>query len=439
MNIRFYLNIVSTAGLLSLLTGSIHAQVLLYQLESPDPMVVGEFGFAVSGVPDLSGDGVHDLVVGAPHEGSRGRTHVFNGASGDMLYTLDAIPDGSLFGFYVAGTPDLDGDGMGDVAAQIRTPTLHLVQVYSGATGSLLDTLQSPNDPEGNFGLRIAGVGDLNGDGASEILVGAPFEDKGRGIDVGNAYLFSGATTAPLYSLGSPHKQEGGQYGWGLGVIPDTDGDGISDYAVGASHENIGQKGAGRVYLYSGATGALLLELASPNRNRSGGFGYAIAGLNDIDGDGRGDIAVGAPFETPGVEQTHAGRVYIFSGATGRVLHTLVSPNAERYGRFGISIARLLDVDDDGQDDLLVGAYWENPNDDFFSAGRCYVYNAATGELQYELASPNEENDGDTFGWSVAGLEDINGDGHGDFAASAYSENDGRGRVYIYSGALNPN
>ena len=423
-----------TLAVAALLSSPARGQTLLYQLESPNMAQFGSFGFAISGVPDLSGDGLHDLVVGAPGEGGDGAAYVFNGATGATIYSIPGDPNGFFFGFYVAGLGDIDGDGLGDFAAQARTTALHSVIVYSGATGSLLETLQSPNDPTGLFGLRMAGVGDLNGDKRSEILIGAPDEDVGRGNSVGRAFLFSGANTALLDTLSSPNKQSGGNYGWGVASVPDIDGDGVTDLAVGANGENIGKRRAGRVYVYSGATGGLLLQLASPNRTRSGAFGYSIAGLNDIDGDGFGDLAVGAPFESPGSEQNHAGRVYIFSGATGQVLHTLVSPNSERNGSFGYSLARLLDTDGDGLDDLLVGAALENPNDDFFSAGRCYVYNAATGEEQYELASPNEEN-GDVFGWAVSALDDLDGDGHGDFAVGAYVEND-TGRVYVYSGAL---
>ncbi len=424
--------IVATVALLS---SPVRGQILLHELDSPNAVQFGQFGFAVAGVPDLSGDGVQDVIVGAPRESGGGRTHVFNGATGAEIYSIPGDPSGSLFGFYVAGFADIDGDGMGDFAAQTRTTAQQSVLVYSGTTGMLLDALQSPNDPLGDFGLRMAGVGDLNGDGASEILIGAPGEDIGRGSLVGRAYLFDGASTSPLGTLASPNKQPGGYYGWDVAAVPDMDGDGVNEYAIGAFNENIGRKGAGRVYVYNGATGALLLELASPNRNRGGGFGYSIAGLHDIDGDLKGDIAVGAPYETTGAGETHAGRVYIFSSATGKVLHTLVSPNAERYGWFGFSIARLQDMNGDGRDDLLVGAPSENPNDDFFSAGRCYVYNTVNGALQYEISSPNEE-DGDVFGWSVAGLDDVNGDGNGDFVIGAYVEND-TGRAYIYSGERN--
>ncbi len=302
--------IVATVALLS---SPVRGQILLHELDSPNAVQFGQFGFAVAGVPDLSGDGVQDVIVGAPRESGGGRTHVFNGATGAEIYSIPGDPSGSLFGFYVAGSRTSMGTEWETSLPRHGPLPRNRFSSTAESTGMLLDALQSPNDPLGDFGLRMAGVGDLNGDGASEILIGAPGEDIGRGSLVGRAYLFDGASTSPLGTLASPNKQPGGYYGWDVAAVPDMDGDGVNEYAIGAFNENIGRKGAGRVYVYNGRTGALLLELASPNRNRGGGFGYSIAGLHDIDGDLKGDIAVGAPYETTGAGETHAGRQSTFS------------------------------------------------------------------------------------------------------------------------------
>lgn len=415
-----------------MLTASVHAQLLLRVLEAPNPESGGSFGLEVSAVPDLSGDGLDDVVVGAPGEGSgdTGQVHVFNGVTGAQLY---AIGNSQLlfFGNGVAGVPDLDGDGKGDFAVytQLRFTAL-LVEVHSGASGGLLYTLQSPRDPLGGFGFGMAGFSDLDGDGAGDLVIGALSEDYNPilGMNAGRAYGFSGAGGELSYILASPYKMRDANFGFSVAPVPDLDNDGISEVAIGAPFESPDGKGVGRAYVFSGATGRPLLELAPPNRIREGAFGWAVAGLKDIDGDGEPDVAVGAPRETVPGGPIFAGRVHIFSGKTGALVRTLISSAPMQTGFFGQSLARLEDTDGDGMDDLLIGS----PGRIFVRSGRASVYNPATGALQYDLTSPDQEA---LFGYSVSGLQDVDGDGRGDFVVSSPLDGIG-GQVFIYSGAL---
>jgi hypothetical protein len=96
-----------------------------------------------------------------------------------------------------------------------------------------------------------------------------------------------------------------------------------------------------------------------------------------VNGDGASDVLVGARFEDPGGSPTDAGRAYIFSGATGTVLYTLISPNEEEFGSFGISVLGPGDVDNDGYLDVVVGAYHETPAGGPSRAGRAYVITPA--------------------------------------------------------------
>jgi hypothetical protein len=98
----------------------------------------------------------------------------------------------------------------------------------------------------------------------------------------------------------------------GVAEVPDADGDGVADHLVGANSEAAGAAGAGRAYLFSGATGALVGTLQSPNAENSGFFGLAVAGVPDVNGDGRGDLLVGA-YQEDG-PTTNSGRAYLFSG-----------------------------------------------------------------------------------------------------------------------------
>jgi hypothetical protein len=368
------------------------AQGLLYELTSPNEEAFGHFGYAVSGVEDVDADGRNDFLIGASEE------------------TSNASDEGRVY-------------------------------VFSGGTGALLHTLVSPNvEAEGAFGIAIAGVPDVDSDGRGDLLVGANGESLSPDHDeAGRAYLFSGATGALLHTLRSPVALRGGYFGASVAGVDDVDGDGKSDLLVGMPSRFVFAD-AGRAFVFSGATGALLQVLVSPNSEPFGSFGIAVAGLLDVDWDGRGDLLVGADHEDPGSSPERAGRAYVFSGATGVLLHTLVSPNEEFLGGFGEAVAGVLDVDGDGAGDLLVGAKAEAPGMSPDAAGRAYVFNGASGALLAELISLNEEMNG-LFGSAVSGVPDTDSDGRGDLLVGAYQESPGpspeaAGRAYLFSGRL---
>ena len=430
-------------------------------LRSPSQEADGRFGGAVAFVPDADGDARADLLLGARLEDpgaspqEAGRAYLFSGTDGALLRAL-ASPspeEDGTFGFAVAGVPDVDGDGRGDllVGAPDEDPGASpegagRAYVFSGADGSLLRVLASPNqEGGGSFGVSVAGVADADGDGRGDLLVGARDEDPGASPEgAGRAYLFSGADGALLHVLASPAVEADGQFGHSVAGVPDANGDGRGDLLVGARTEDPGlaPANAGRAYLFSGATGAVLRTLASPNQEENGRFGHSVAGVPDADGDGRGDLLVGANLEDPGFAPDNAGRAYLFSGATGAVLHTLASPNPEENGRFGQSVAGVANGDDDGRGDLLVGASFEDPGFAPSDAGRAYLFSGSTGAVLRTLASPNEEAGG-LFGEAVAGSPDAGGDGRGDLLVGAPLEDPGvspidAGRAYLFSGSDTP-
>ncbi len=136
-----------------------------------------------------------------------------------------------------------------------------------------------------------------------------------------------------LQTIGHPDPEDpndGDFRGLGNTVagVPDTNGDGRGDLLVGMVR-------SGRALLYDGATGALLLTLTSPNVENGGRFGSTVAGVPDADGDGRGDLLIGARREEPGSTPEDTGRAYLFSGATGLVLHQFDTPNGVFIEGFG--------------------------------------------------------------------------------------------------------
>jgi hypothetical protein len=297
-------------------------------------------------------------------------------------------------------------------------------------------TLRSTNEvQEGHFGLSVAGGGDLDADGLADLVVGAPEEAVGTAEEAGRAYVFSGADGDLHDPLVSPDPQDSGRFGSSVDLIGDVDGDGAADVVVGAPNEDVGTlaAAAGRAYVFSGFSGALLHTLVSPIPEDFGGFGSAVAGVGDVDGDGVTDILVGAPFEDQGASPDDAGRVHLFSGATGTLLYSRLSFGEALGGNFGWSVAGAGDLDGDGVPDFLVGAPGERT-----SRGRVYVFSGALGTISGRISSPNAEPGGD-FGVSVAGVGDASGDGVPDIAVGAEGEDfagfSESGRAYLFSGA----
>ncbi|MEM8601759.1 MAG: T9SS type A sorting domain-containing protein [Bacteroidota bacterium] len=285
--------------------------------------------------------------------------------------------------------------------------------------------LTSPNAERfGFFGWSVSDAGDVNADGFTDVIVGSRNESPGNGpFAAGRAYVYSGADGALLYTLVSPNEEENGIFGEAVSGAGDVDRDGFDDVIVGAPGEDPGvsPEGAGRAYIFSGFDGSLLYTLASPNEEEFTLFGRAVSDVGDVNFDGRADVLVGAPGDDPGVSPNDAGRAYVFSGLDGSLLYTLASPNEQDGGQFGFSASGAGDVNNDDINDVVVGAFFEDPGASPTEAGRAYVFNGTDGSLLYTLVSPNEEFSGD-FGYAVSGAGDVNNDTFDDVIVGAREE-----------------
>ncbi len=358
------------------------AQQTPLTLTSPVPSSSGRFGDAVAIVGDVDGDGEPDVAVGAPFEPAgvaNGRVYLFSGATGALLRTIQspAPAQVGLFGTALAALGDLDGDEAADLAIgapQEGALEVGRVYVVSGATGAVRATLASPQPVNrGAFGAVIAALEDVDGDGARDLAVVDPSADR--------VLLFSGRMGTPLRALTSPPAYPLAlTYRAVLAGVPDVDGDGAGDLAVGNDGDTFdGSPDPGAVYLFSGATGAFLGRVQSPNA-ASGAtdyFGRSVAGIPDLDGDGAGDLLVGAPFDGVG------GAAYVISGRTRALLFTLALPVSTPTGsaNFGLAVASGGDVSGDSVADLLVAA----PED---GEGRIYSYSGTDGALLDTLMNP---------------------------------------------------
>jgi len=350
-----------------------------------------------------------------------------------LLYQKDGTDVFENLGFSVAGAGDVNGDGKADfiIGATNADPgglaNAGSAFVYSGANGVLLYQKDGAAAGDG-LGWSVAGAGDVNGDGKADFIVAAPYAVIGGNGNAGSAFVYSGATGALLYQKDGTAADD--QFGQSVAGVEDVNGDGKADFIVGAWRADPGGLGnAGAAYVYSGATGALLFQ---KNGGATGDFlGYSVAGAGDVNGDGKADFIVGADGADPD-GLGNAGAAYVYSGATGALLY---QKNGAAAGDFlGYSVAGAGDVNGDGKADFIVGAPSADPGG-FTDAGSAYLYSGLDGSLLFQK---NGAADGDDLGVSVAGAEDVNGDGRAGFIVGADLADPGgftgAGSAFLYSG-----
>ena len=379
-------------------------------LLDPDPeSSTTHFGYSIAVIGDIDGDGHPDLAVGAPYQDGDfdnstggfgppqnvGKVWLINGANLTVIRTLDdpqfqmeqSLKFGGQFGNSIAAVGDLNHDGITDVFVGVPH---HIDEeanenevnsgeafVFSGKDGSILFTLEAPEPAEGaRFGYVVAGIADVNGDGTPDLLVGEPKRDVDEDVqDTGAAYLFSGADGTLLRTLLPPSqngKGANGRFGEALADAGDLNQDGVDDILVGAP-------GNGRVYIVSGATGAVLQTVSSPVRETLPSFGYALSGGKDIDGDGTLDFVVGAP-----LQNKLTGAAYVFNG-DGTLQRTLKA-SPETFAKFGSSVRIVDDLTRDGRPEIIVGAPDHTVND-IPNAGEAFIFRGNNGKLLRLLTS----------------------------------------------------
>jgi hypothetical protein len=391
------------------------------------------FGWVSADVGDIDSDGARDFAVGAPFNAAggptAGRIYVYSGKTGAQLF-LGTGENRTMLGFGVSSAGDVDGDGVNDVIAggpqaglQAAGAGTGLARIYSGKTGAHVRTLTGEHVDDA-FGFAVWTAGDVDKDGRSDVIVGAPGSDA-RGDKSGRAYVFSGATGATLFTFTG--EAAGDLLGTAVAGLSDIDADGYPDLAVGA--RNAGPSQRGRVYLYSGKTGSLIRQFEpGPSGAELGGFFVSSAG--DVDKDGVGDVYAGDYGDTPNDAGATAGHAYVWSGKTGAILHDL--PAQTPGEGFGIGRGAAGDVDNDGHGDLVIGAYTHSSAAP--QAGRTYLFSGKTGVVLRTMTSSIA---GEGSGYDAAGIGDVNGDGAIDFlitAATHPEKGTNTGRTYVIAG-----
>jgi len=340
-------------------------RTLIRSLHDPEGHSGLNFGYAVVGVGDVNGDGVEDIAVGSPGPfGSLplpcdplgpvcsppewGRVFLFSGATGAMIRKIVPTSEYYAFGFSLAALGDVNGDGVPDIAVgapELLNNRWGEVYAFSGATGAQLWVFRETPYPAkqaiASLGQFLAPTGDLNGDGRRDLLAAAPFHDNTGGGTLlgGKVFVLSGANGAVIRSHQAASPLNNGFFGGTLSGIGDQNSDSIEDYLIG-------HRGTNEVLLYGGASGVLLRSISSPANAGSSLLAFARAG--DRDGDGKDDFWVGIP---------ESKRASLLNGQ-GSVLLTLTDPGAappnSQLG-FASRLARIADLNGDGKAELLVG------------------------------------------------------------------------------------
>ncbi|MCP3904708.1 MAG: hypothetical protein GY715_13865, partial [Planctomycetes bacterium] len=374
------------------------------------------FGAAVAEIGDLDNDGVPDLAVGAP---------------GDDDGAIDAGAVWILL---------MNADG-----------TVKTEQKISATTGGFGGALAAGD----GFGSSVAGLGDVNGDGMEDIVVGAPFSNRFFGLnDEGAVYVLfmnEAGTVAGFLEIANltggfgGFLDSGANLGSAVESAGDVDGNGVVDLAIGARNGGTGGDGAVWIVLLSPAP-----EVIGETRITEGesgfvgplddpNFGSSVTRLGDMDNNGTEDLLVGAP-----KDDSNTGELWVlFMTPAGTVLgEQRIAPGVGGLGSgeitsmdlFGAAVASIRDLNGDGVTDVAVGAPGTDGGANVGAVWILFLESDGTVGVQFEIADnvggfTGGLQPGDAFGSALASVGDLDSDGLRELAVGAPGDDDALGPV----------
>ncbi|MEM6297657.1 MAG: hypothetical protein AAF740_03105 [Bacteroidota bacterium] len=464
------------------------------------------FGYSVSGAGDVNGDGLDDFIASVPFRDpngvvNSGTSYVLFGTpnnfgsnefllpnlNGSDGFAINGVDRDDYSGIDVSSAGDFNGDGFDDllVIASRRNRSGRAYIVFGKSGGFGADFNLSSIDGTNGFtvtdipapfrnGFRASDLGDVNGDGYDDIIVGSEFVTVGINGNTGRAYVVFGTATSASSSSISVNSLDGTngfsvtgrdrstQTGSDVSSAGDINGDGYNDILIGASTATPNNKGqAGEAYIIFGKSTPFNAGINLASLQSSDGFtiqgrvagertGTSVSSAGDVNADGYDDIILGAPRSG-----STTGRAYLIFGKSTPFGSTfdLASINGTdatiligEGGYAGTSVSLAGDINSDGFDDVIIGAdRFNRPNPGYAAdIGRSYVMfgtNAAFS-LSFQLSSLNGTNGfkvnganaSDFSGQSVSNLGDFNGDGGDDLSIGAKFATGSRGRAYIIYG-----
>lgn len=432
MNGDGYGDVISGATQISTAAGRVYLFDYFMRGEIiPDMTIIAEstisaFGNSVASAGDVNGDGFNDVIVGAPgYSTNIGRAYIYYG--GDQMnaisdLTLSGEASQNYFGWSVASAGDMNGDGFSDVivGAYGNTTNTGKAYIYFGGSSmnNVADVTLTGEATNNYFGHSVSGAGDVNGDGYTDVIVGA----YGNTTNTGKAYIFHGGSTVnSTADVTMTGEATTNFFGASVSDAGDVNNDGYSDVIVGARGYN---SLTGRAYLFFGdinmnntADVTLTGELAGNE------FGTSVSAAGDVNRDGFSDVAVGAP-----VNSSSTGRAYVFLGGSPMNATADVTMSGEGAGNnFGATVSYAGDLNADNYSDIIVGATGYETN-----MGRTYIfYGSSTMNNTFDVMMSGDFS-GISFGSGISAAGDVNADGYADVIVGAL----GYSRAYIYNSSL---
>ncbi|AYQ56080.1 Integrins alpha chain [Bathymodiolus thermophilus thioautotrophic gill symbiont] len=468
-------------------------------------------GHSVSSAGDVNGDGLDDLIIGAyladPTGGNNaGKSYVVFGKTNATAINLSSITSGTggfvingenasdQSGYSVSSAGDVNGDGLDDLIIGVNktnpnsNSNIGKTFVVFGKTNTTAINLSSITSGTGGFaingesaleqnGYLVSSAGDVNGDGLDDLIVGAYWKNAAD-TPISKSYvIFGSKTNTTTINLSSIVFGKGGfvingenaadKNGHSVSSAGDVNGDGLDDLIVSAYWiDPTNNSKIDKSYVIFGSeTNATAINL-SDIASGTGGFvingksasdkcGYAVSLAGDVNGDGLDDLIVGAYLSS-----NKAGKSYVVFGKkndTNSIDLLNITSNKDGFvingengfDRSGYSVSSAGDVNGDGLDDLIVGAYLADLTNKI-NAGKSYVVFGKTDATAIDLSDIasgtggfviNGENIRDRSGFSVSSAGDVNGDGLDDLIIGAYladpANNDNAGKSYVVFGKTN--
>ncbi len=430
-----------------------------------------QLGFSVSSAGDFNGDGLDDIIVGAPNESSNGvesgSAYLFFGGKSGSTNDPDAAADlvirgeaaGNRLGYSVSSAGDFNGDGLGDII--VGAPFDNKYGNSSGSaflifgdsnltTPPYLYRLSGEDRQNGRFGHSVASAGDYNGDGKDDLIIGAAYDYfQASATGKGKAFIYFGTDPSflsnlpdvvlhgPLYQIGlGGHSAI--EFGYSVAAAGDFNGDGLADVIVGAPHENSGgpYSGGSAFISYGRYNGPY--RAALQGRGPQDEFGFSVASAGDFNGDGLSDVIIGA------YNDHQAGAAYIFLGGSSLGVPDTTFLGQNDHDWFGYSVSSAGDFNGDGMDDVIIGAPHNNYRGTF--SGSTYIF---FGKQTGIINTPDINADivlrglrsGDQFGISVSSAGNFNGDAWDDVIVGAWQDdrkNVNAGSASVYFGGIHP-
>ena len=467
-------------------------------------------GLAVSNAGDINGDGIDDLIIGAwvadPNGSRSGSSYAVFGSKNGFPATLQLSSLDGTNGFRMDGEAaydysgndvsnagDINGDGIDDLiigafGGDPNDDRSGSSYVVFGKREPFVDTLQlSGLDGTNGFkldgeairdysGMSVSNAGDINGDGIDDLAIGA-FLANSSAIESGRSYVVFGSSkgfssTLQLSSLDGTNgfkldgELKGDKAGQSVSNAGDINGDGIDDLVVGARWANITGENSGRSYVVFGSRDGFSPTLQLSSLDGINGFkldgeaardyaGFPVSYAGDINGDGIDDLLIGAFGADP--NGSRSGSSYAVFGSKNGFPATLQLSSLDGINGFrmdgeaasdnsGFSVSNAGDINGDGIDDLVIGAWLADANGN--RSGRSYLVFGtrepfvATLQLSSLDGTDGFKLDGearDQSGTSVSNAGDINGDGIDDLligAKSADPNGSASGRTYVVFGGV---